>query len=82
MRLYTVWIKDQKDISPRDRKLFEVKADGSESAIAEVVRRLDWSKLSVGIDISIRDELYHQESENHGVVLSIHIGFDPMRDKL
>lgn len=82
MRLYTVWIKDQKDIRPHNHKLFDVKAADIELATAEVVRRLDWGKLSAGMDISIRDEVYHQESGTHGVVLSVHIGFDPMRDKL
>jgi len=81
VRTYSFWIKDQKDLKPKDRKVGTVQAENSIDALLNGLRKLNWEKIDVANEISIRDDRYHDETGNHAIVFSVHVGFDPLRDE-
>lgn len=81
MRTYSIWVKDQKDLHPKERQIGAVQADSSVEALLVGLRKVNWEKITVGTDISFRDDEHHSQMGLHGVVFSVHVGFDPLRDK-
>lgn len=81
MRTYTILVKDQKDLYPKERVVASVQANSSVEALTEGLKKINWQNITVGTDISFRDDEYHLKTGFHGIVISVHVGFDPLRDK-
>lgn len=81
MRTYSIWVKDQKDLFRRERQIGTVQANGSVEALLAGLRKVNWEIITVGTDIYFRDDEHHAQTGLHGVVFSVHVGFDPLRDK-
>ena len=81
MRNYTVWISGSKERNPKNRKIGEINANTSVEAFFAGLKKVNWDSVDVGCDIEIRDEDYYVESGDHGIVFSVHVGWDPLRDQ-
>lgn len=81
MRTYSIWVKDQKDLYPKEHQIGTVQADSSVEALLVGLRKVRWEKITVGSDISFRDDENHARTGLHSIVFSVHVGFDPLRDK-
>lgn len=81
MRTYSILVKDQRDLHPKERLVASVQASSSVEALIAGLKKVNWQNITVGTDISFRDDEHHVKTGLHGIVFSVHVGFDPLRDE-